>query len=185
MAPSQKRRNVTALHAAARSHGLDRLLEISSKSEEEIGRRLSAFSLKLMIGDRLVPLECVYQGSKVFQFGGPYTDLLAAQPIEAKRDTRLGDSGKLTRFELLDAKYPLSPKNAFYDWLYIKALVLHRAWIKEHVHYQGFTDIEFNPDKSVNCQARAFAELVAMENNGQLDHAAKDFSYFASLLPEI
>jgi hypothetical protein len=185
MAPTQKKKNVVALHEAARSRGLDRLLEISSKSEEEVGRRLSAFSLKLMIHDKPVFLECAYQGSKVFEGGGPYSDLFHSEPRDAKKDPRLRDSGKLVRFEFVGESYPLSPKNAFYDWLYIKALVLHRAWIKENLNYQGFTDIEFNPERSVNCQARAFAELVAMENNGQLERASEDFEYFASLLPAI
>jgi hypothetical protein len=185
MAPSQKKKNVSALHTAAQSRGLLRLLEISSKSEDEIGRRLSAFSLKVDVGDRSIFLECAYQGSKVFRSGGPYTDLFNVPPIEAKRDTRLRTSGSLLAFEFMGARYPLSPKNAFYDWLYIKALIRHRQWITTNVDYQGFTDIEFNPEKSINCQARAFAELIALENKGQLDAAAENFDYFASLLPVI
>ena len=160
MAASQKKKNVVALHAAAKSRGLDRLLEISSKSEEEVGRRLSAFSLKLKIGDNEVPLESAYQGSKVFRHGGPYTDIFMLSPRDAKKEPKLRNSGELIGFEFEGEQYPLSPKNAFYDWLYIRTLVRHQSWISENVSYQGFTDIEFNPAKSINCQARAFAELV-------------------------
>lgn len=185
MAPSQKRKNVAALHAAAKDRGLDRLLEISSKSEEEIGRRLSAFSLKANISGQQYFLECVYQGSKVFQGGGPFVDLYSVAPIEAKHDLRLQNSGRLLAFRLEGKSFPLSPKNAFYDWLYLKAIAPHKSWIDANVLYQGFTDIEFNPAKSVNCQARAFAELKALSQRGVLDRALEDFSFFADLLPPI
>lgn len=185
MAPSQKKKNIAALHEAAKTRGLDRLLEISSKSENEVGRRLSAFSLKLQADEKDIFLECAYQGSKVFQEGGPYCDLFMSTPRDAKKDPRLRNSGKLIRFEFMGEKYPLSPKNAFYDWLYIKALFPHKDWIGERISYQGYTDIEFNPAKSVNCQARAFAELKALSSRGLLDKAVEDFSYFASLLPAV
>ena len=182
MAASQKKKNITALHAAAKSRGLDRLLEISSKSENEVGRRLSASSLKLQIGDRAIILECAYQGSKVFRHGGPYTDLFMVLPREAKKDPRLQSSGELIGFEFVGEQFPLSPKNAFYDWLYIRALFPHRLWISEMVSYQGYTDIEFNPVKSINCQARAFAELMTLAGRGQLEKVGEDFFYFSGLL---
>lgn len=183
MSKTQKRKNIIALHEAAKSIGLDNLLEISTKSEDEIGCRLSAFSLKLPVEDRDILLECVYQGSKVFRHGGPYTDLFMVTPKEAKKDPRLKNSGELIGFQFEGEWFPLFPKNAFYDWLYIKALIPHRFWIREKVSYQGYTDIEFNPAKSVNCQARAFAELMALEDRGQLEKVGEDFSYFADLLP--
>jgi hypothetical protein len=185
MAPSQKKKNVAALHAAAKLRGLHSLLEISSKSDEEVGRRLSAFSLKLSTGDTLSFLECIYQGSKVFQNGGPYTDLFRLLPGEAKRDVRLKQSGRLKAFEFRGRRFPLNPRNAFYDWLYINALYSHMSWVEKHVDYQGYTDIEFNPEKSVNCQARAFAELMALATRGQLDRVATDFNYFVDLLPAL
>ena len=185
MAASQKKKNIKALHEAAKHHNLDRLLEISSKSEDEVGRRLSAFSLKLQIENRRIPFECAYQGSKVFRQGGPYTDLFLLLPRKAKKDSRLQDSGDLIGFEFAGEQFPLFPKNAFYDWLYIRTLFPHRNWISEKVSYQGYTDIEFNPAKSINCQARAFAEMMALADRGQLERAGEDFSYFASLLPPV
>lgn len=185
MAPSQKKKNIVALHAAAKAMGLTRLLEISSKSDDEVGRRLSAFSLLATFEGMPTYFECLYQGSKVFQNGGPYKDLYDASPLAAKKDPRLRQSGALVAFEFNEQRFPLSPKNAFYDWLYIKALFPHNAWIDEHISYQGYTDIEFNPSKSVNCQARAFAEFRALSERGILERAAADFSYFSHLLPPI
>ena len=56
------------------------------------------------------------------------------------------------------APYPLVPKNAFYDWLYIRALHALADWNSDKILYDTLTDIEFNPKKQINCQARAFSE---------------------------
>ena len=47
MAPSQKKKNIVELHRAAAQIGLTPLLEVSTKSEELVGQRLSAFNLKI------------------------------------------------------------------------------------------------------------------------------------------
>ncbi|WP_370200250.1 hypothetical protein [Roseibium sp.] len=184
-AESQKRKNVAALHDAARQRGLRHVLEISSKSDEEVGRRLSAFSLKIEVEGVEYPLESVYQGSKVFESCGPSSQIYEFTPREAKRFVRELNCGRLIGFEFEGQRYPLSPKNAFYDWLYIRALVKHADWIGKYVSYDGYTDIEFNPEKQVNCQARAFAEYKSLAAKAQLDQAAHDFRYFSSLLPPI
>lgn len=182
MAPTQKRKNVAALHEAASSKGLPHLLEISSKSDREIGRRLSAFHQKVRLSNRdVIPLECAFQGSKVFERGGPYTDLFYAEPRDAKRDIRLQESGNLLRFELEGNEFPLYPKSVFYDWLYANAIFPEREWLKRLGKMDGFTDIEFNPEKSVNCQARSCAYFVALEKRALLDDAMMSFDKFAEL----
>ena len=47
--------------------------------------------------------------------------------------------------------------------------------------YDAFTDIEFNPDKSLNCQARAAAMFVALNREGLIGQC-KDFEEFQELL---
>ena len=95
-AVSQKKKNIKALHEAAAQDGLSPLLEISTKSEDELGRRLSAFNLKIQVAeDRVIPLECAFQGGKVFRDGGPYLDLYDVSPKAAKKDERLRTSGPL------------------------------------------------------------------------------------------
>lgn len=178
MAPSQKKKNVAELHAAAAARGLERLLEISTKSERAIGQRLSAFHQRVALTDGLFPLESVYQASKVFVDGGPYTDLLAAPPREAKRDERLRESGNLVAFELEGARYPLDPPTVYYDWLYMRCLYPERDWLRRLERLDGFTDIEFNPARSLNCQARACASFVGLEARGQLDEAMTSFAAF-------
>jgi hypothetical protein len=185
MAASQKRRNVAALHEAAHARGLSYLLEVSSKSDREIGRKLSAFYQQVALPDgRTIPLECAFQGSKVFEKGGPYTDLFDADPRAAKRDPRLKESGRLIGFSFLGQSFPLDPKSVFYDWLYLNAIFPKRDWLRRLDKVDGFTDIEFNPEKSVNCQARSCALFVALEKSGKLDQAMRDFATFLSLQRE-
>ncbi len=182
MALSQKKKNVAALHEAAHSRGLSYLLEVSSKSDREIGKRLSAFHQIVNLRDgRSIPLECAFQGSKVFESGGPYIDLLDSEPWDAKRDQRLKDSGNLIRFDFEGDTFPLHPKSAFYDWLYINAIFPERAWLQRLFKVDGFTDIEFNPEKSINCQARSCAFFVALERRGKLDEALSCFGKFVEI----
>lgn len=178
----KKMRNVEALHAEAKNNGIPKILEISSKSTFEIGKRLSAFSLKLDVNGNSFPLESVYQGSKVFENYGPFSKLFFATPREAKKFMRDKDFGKIVKFTLDGVDYPTTPKNAFYDWIYIKSLINHEEWINKNIDYVAFTDIEFNPDKQVNCQARAFAEYLSLSKKGILGKASSDFYFFCDQL---
>lgn len=171
-APVQKKKNIVALHQAAARSGYSPLLEISSKSEEKLGQHLSAFHLKVReTGVEEITLEAAFQGSKVFEKGGPFTDLYSAEGKIAKRDPRLQESGRITGFRFNGFSFPLEPKTIFYDWLYINAIYPHREWLERLYAFAGFTDIEFNPSKSVNCQARSCALFVSLMKNGKLQQA--------------
>ena len=180
LAPSQKKKNVVELHQAARARGLGPLLEISSKSELEVGQKLSAFHLKIEAQGETTTVECAFQGSKVFEFGGPFADLFWKTSIEAKRDPRLRDSGRLIGFEFEGKNYPISPTTVFYDWLYFKALYPHREWIARRDEWAGFTDIEFNPERSINCQARSFAVFISLMKREALERTMSSFDEFKS-----
>jgi len=169
MAESQKKKNVAALHDSALEKGLGPLLEVSTKSTDWIGRQLSAFNLELPLDDgRLIPLECAFQGSKVFEPGGPYQDLYWGSSREAKRDSRLRSSGDLVGFRLEEQEFPTVPKTAFYDWLYLRSVSHATEFLSQVQSYAGFTDIEFNPKRSINCQARSCALAVSLIRRKQL-----------------
>src|SRR6266851_3119207 len=69
-APVQKEKNIKALHEAAALQGYRNLLEISTKSENKRGQHLSAFYMKVQNpSGGEIPLECAFQGSKVFECG--------------------------------------------------------------------------------------------------------------------
>lgn len=125
---------------------------------------------------------CIYiHHSKVFSLGGPYKDLLQVHPREAKRDERLKSSGKLIAFELNGNTWELEPKTMFYDWLYIHALYKNKNLIKNIVKYNIFTDIEFNPNKSFNCQARSVAIFVSLYHKGLLEDYLHDKNLFKEI----
>lgn len=181
-AQSQKEKNIEALHQAARERGFAPVLEISSKSKSERGRHMSAFHMTVPTKEAgLIKLELAFQGSKVFERGGPFTDLFYKGEKEigqAKRDARLQESGRLIGFRFQGLDFPLEPKTAFYDWLYCSFLLQHREWAKKLYSYAGFTDIEFNPYRSINCQARSTALFLSLMQRGQLDTALRSPSDF-------
>ena len=164
---SQKKKNVAALHQVIRADRKETALEISTRSDVDLGVRLSAFNLKL----EGVPLENIFQSSKVFRNGGPYTDLLDVSPKDAKRDERLRSSGELTGFRWQGQDWPLLPRTAFYDYIYCNAV--RAALTEENVsalqQYTWYTDIEFNPKKSLNTQARSVAIYRAIIANDQFE----------------
>lgn len=168
---SQKKKNIIELHKAA-SHHFDDIvpLEISTKSDCALGIKLSAFNLAISLPDGAVStVECAYQGSKVFERGGAFTDLYQASSLDAKRDKRLWECGALKHFNYFGHIWALEPKTAFYDWLYISALI-ESDYAEELLSYTAFTDIEFNPKKSFNCQARAAAMYVSIKlRDGEVD----------------
>lgn len=185
MAVSQKRKSISELHESARiDNSLKNFLEISSKSTELLGVSLSAFNLNIetLKQKKKFSVECAYQASKIFEAGGPYTDLFEKTSIEAKKDPRLKNSGKLIGFVFFGTHWGIDPITAFYDWLYINALAKNPDLILALTKFDGFTDIEFNPEKSINCQAYSVALCVALHKRGLLDGKIKSKSGFLGLM---
>ena len=175
-----KRKNITRIHQNyLQSNAERKVLEVSSKSMQETGIRLSAFNLKDENGHTV---ECVFQSSKKFENGGPYTELKEKTSIEAKKDERLKSSGKLIAFIHEGVEYPLEPKTAFYDWIYINALLKNKDLCEELKEYDAFTDVEFNFKKSLNCQAEACAMYCGLVKAGKLEEAMKSFEDFVNVI---
>lgn len=173
MSVQQKQKNIRAIHEMARrEYGLEKPLEVSSKSESELGFALSSFNLIITTTKgQALTVEAAFQGSKVFERGGPYTDIFAMTPRDAKRDPRLRASGQLVQFSFFGRDWGLEPKTAFYDWLYINALRSNPDLANEVTDFNCFTDIEFNPDRSINCQARSVALYCALFHTDRLNDA--------------
>ena len=183
MAVSQSRKNILALHEKAARLGTTPVLEISSKSEVELGVRLSAFNLCLK-SQRLgnMTVEVAFQGSKVFSGGGPYHDIYELTSREAKKDSRLNESGKLVAFDLKGQEWPLEPVTAFYDWLYLWGLKHNPDLADQILDYEAFSDIAFNPEKSINCQARSAALYVELHKRSLLKEALKSQEAFLDVM---
>lgn len=188
LSATQKKKSVRALHQAACDQLHTRnLLEISTKSECDLGVKLSAFNLQFTTrkNNLTLSVESAFQGSKVFSEGGPYIDLYKADSKSAKIDKRIRNSGRLISFRLFGLEWPLKPITAFYDWVYINALIKNPELADDLDAFDGFTDIEFNPEKSLNCQAHSAALYLSLRRAGTLDYAMSSPTHFLETVGKI
>jgi hypothetical protein len=185
MAVSQKQKSITSLHDAAHQEipGISNILEVSSKSENELGVSLSAFNLMIntLNFNRTFSVEQAFQSSKIFENGGPFVELLQKTSREAKKDPRLKNSGKLKGFKFCGVNWELEPQTAFYDWLYINALIKQSELARKVMSYSAFTDIEFNPEKSINCQAYSVALYVSLNKRNLLEASLTKESFINTI----
>jgi type I restriction enzyme M protein len=169
---SQKKKSIQSFHKNIKEkYPKYKILEISTKSESELGVKLSAFNLMIVGKNKKYSVESAFQGSKIFEKGGPYRDLFYMSSKEAKQDERLKSSGKLIAFDFFGTRWELEPKTLFYDWLYINTVAKNSKLAEKIIEYDAFTDIEFNPKKSVNNQAKAAALYVFLHRNNLLQIA--------------
>jgi len=181
---SQKSKSLISLHECAKQNGLQNILEVSTKSDTKLGWQLSAFNLMVDFDtNQKISLECAFQGSKVFQGDIQYKDIYQFESIKAKKDTRVRNSGNIIGFNFQDIFWENEPKTAFYDWLYINALYSSNSnIINELSNYNIFSDIEFNPKKSINCQARTCAILVSLVKLDLFDEALSSKDRFIEIV---
>lgn len=181
----QKKKNVTALHAAIRQMGEQFCpLEVSSRSDVQLGINLSAFNLGVKSKGRFFSVESVYQASKAFASGaGPFPELYAANPAEVRNAVKLHETSPLAMYKYGNEVWPLTPTRAFYDWIYCRALNRNSELINGLSNYNCFTDIAFNPVKAVNCQAYAVALYISIMNNGLIEEALSGKDYFLRYHP--
>lgn len=183
----QKEKSIVSfLETTAQNLNTDKsnILEICKTSPILLGQKLSAFQLKLALkNNQNIELqsnvERFFQGAKVFgkndMFGnkeeyGPFEEIIYDPQPHPKRYKPLAEvleevkkgNLDLIHFQLFNENYPLKPKTFFYDYLYITALIQNKKLSEQLLAYKYFSDIEFNPKKSVNCQARSAAIYVSM-----------------------
>lgn len=179
---AQAQRSIASLHSSAAKKQYSPVLEISSKSPTPLGVKLSAFNLELQYSGRTMSVECAFQGSKVFERGGPYHELYAVPSRAAKQDPRISTSGRLVGFRFFEQTMPTQPITAFYDWLYLLALVQNLELQDALLQYKAFSDIAFNPEKSWNCQARSAALFVALVQNHDVSELVSDLPAYLQLI---
>lgn len=185
MSLAQRQHSARSLAESVRKkHPRKKILEVSRMSDNDLGVKLSAFNLIYPVGNETAgrPVECVFQSSKVFRDGGPYRDLIAKSPKDAKTDPRLKASGPLLEFNIEGEKWPNQPLTAFYDWIYMLALRASPKIADDVSNYDVFTDIAFNPQKSFSCQAQTVALFVSLCKNGIVDQVLSSREAYLSYL---
>ena len=181
-AKSQKQKSILSFHESiSRDFKLDKILEISTKSENKLGIQLSAFNLRIKFKDKEYFLESVFQGSKIFTDQGPNEDIYEKSSIDAKKDERIKRSD-LKEFSFFGEIFSL--EFDFYSWVYFIALNQNKKLKTGILNYEAFTDIEFNPEKSLNCQAYSAALYSSMVKNKILDNDKEyDIGELKNLIP--
>lgn len=186
LAKSQAQKSIRNLHDSARKElSIERILEVSTKSEDILGQQLSAFNLKISRGVHISSLESTYQASKLFDRDIQFLDLLEVDALAAKTDLRLRNSGKLTGFRFENKVFKLLPAPNFYDYLYIRAL-LESGFHDKVMNFQGFTDHAFSGTgkievgKSVNCQARSLAIFIGISQAHNVESILSELLALAS-----
>jgi len=179
---AQKEKSIRSLHQSANELGINPVLEISTRSLLLLGRELSAFNLLYQEKNVVMFVESAFQGSKVFEHGGPFTDIYPLPAHQAKKDERIKSSGSLIGFDLLGERWILEPKTSFYDWIYLNAVHQNKTLGSQLLGFDGFSDIEFNPAKSFNCQARSAALYVSLKNLNLLDEALVDKKHYLRII---
>ena len=101
---------------------------------------------------------------------------------EIKKDERLRKSGDLLHFDLMGEVWKLIPKTSFYDYIYLSALTQNPRLSEAIINYDGFTDIEFNPKKSINCQARSAALYVSLFKRNKIEKSLKSKVNYIEIL---
>lgn len=146
MSYSQKcKRRDSLKKEIAKQYDINKWLEISTKSDKEIGVKLSALNLKILTTKKIErPVEEIYQSSKVFE------------------------NGKIISFKYGNTTFPNDPYSMYYDYVYMLGLYQNQNLWEEFSKYSIFTDIEFNPNKQLNTQARAAAIFKTLLENNSL-----------------
>jgi hypothetical protein len=198
---SQQQKSMDSLHKAfLREHPDASIIEISSRSRQAVGKSASAFLLhcdprripgvsapavaEALADVSAVPVEVLFQASKVFDGGARLPDYRLAPREARKLAGEFNRTKRLAGFDLFGDSWPLEPKTLFYDWLYCHGLSQNPNIAEVLLRHDTFTDIAFNPAKSLNCQARSAALYVTMHRNETLDAALKDKATFTRVRQE-
>lgn len=186
IALSQAQKSIQSLHQACEElhpEFAGKIIEISTKSTTPLGIKLSAFNLQYMKPNGFhYSVENIFQAGKCFENGQQYTDLLKVSAYEAKKDPRLRESGRVIAFKLDDEEFPTYPRTLFYDWIYVNALAQNEDLSKEVLGFEAFTDIAFNPKKSINCQAQSASLFVSLKRKGLLQQAISSKEEFERIV---
>ena len=161
-----------------------RLLEISGRSDQELGKRLSAMRLPPASGTSGT-VEAAYQGAKDFGHGPSKAIRGARTGYDAKRESRTREAAAeqpLQGFEHEGTKWPAEGGTDFYDWLWSTSALVHEKDVGRKLEaYDGFTDQFHRPARAGDppraCQAKAAATLVSLlreERKGRLTQTLEE-----------
>ena len=175
-----------------------KILEISSKSRNDLGKKLSAMSLKKQTKSGLAYVESVFQSSAIYldkktsQQIGPFPEYQSIDGRTCKKTIKNLSEGMVRiGYEYDGIHFDISKghPSLFYDYIYITSLLeeQNQPMVKALLDgkYIAFTDLA---TKSINTQARSAAIFVGMVYAGIITDVSKgawSHNMFPSSLPPI
>ena len=122
-----------------------RVLEISTRSPDELGRALSAMRLRPASGGSAT-IEAAYQGAKDYGEGPSRTISAMASGFDAKRASKTRqDAAKgegLVGFTYQGKTWPAETLTDFYDWLWTTSALISDPGVANKLkEYDGFSDM--------------------------------------------
>lgn len=179
-AKANKQKNIAKMHESIKNLvGHDaKILEISKASAQPLGVMLSAFNLELTLNNIKSSVERFFQGSKKFKNGGPFSEIYTNSKIHPKKYPLLKESGDFVGFELFNESFSTNPASYFYDFLYLTALSQNPKLANGICEFEYFTDIEFNPKKSLSSQSKSAALFLYLKHKNLLKEALKSKESF-------
>lgn len=168
----QKNRSIHAMHHAIKAmESGGKILDVSKNSNEPLGRELSSVNLIYEGKSGAYPVMNIFQSAKIFDGGGPFTDLLLENPRVSSKDKRLKDSGRLLGFHFEGEPYSLTPRHYFFDWIYVNALYQKKKLHEVVTAYDMITDVDYNMNSMFASSARACAYFISLYHADLLEEA--------------
>ncbi len=185
----QKQKSMMSLHQTfLEKFSNYKILEVSTKSKVDFGVQASAFNLNIETKKgNIFSVEELFQTSKVYKKNGDQSYLLEENvgTREIKRKLReINENDEMIKYSCFNQDFPLEPRTLFYNWLYINVLNQNEQLAKEILNFDAFTDIEFNPKRSYNCQAEACSIYVSLVQRGLLEQALNSVENFKKIVYE-
>lgn len=139
------RRRDSLKREIAKKYDIEKWIEISSISDKDIGKKLSALNLMITLtNDNKYSVETIYQNSKIYK------------------------DNAIVGFKFRNTEFENNPYGMYYDYIYMVALYQNKEYHELIKNYYFFTDLFFNPNKSLNTQARAIAIFKTLYDNDYL-----------------
>lgn len=183
-AKKQAQKSVASLHKIfLEKYPTAKILEVSTAAKEKLGLKLSAFNLQVKTTKGSYSVEQLFQSGKVFEKHGSQNALLHTPSAQAKKEIKkLNKNDKLVGFQEFGVDFPLTPSTYFYNWIYLKGIQQNKELAEQLLKYDAFTDIYFNPQKSINCQAEACSIYISLFKRNLLKDALKDRKSFLKVV---
>jgi hypothetical protein len=169
---TQKRKSIRSLHQAFLNKNSisGKILEVSTKSENPLGVKLSAFRLSsFATSNTSMTVEEAYQKGKRFSDG-----YLPDEDSDIRQIKAENRNHQITGFKFANMEFPTHPESMFYDYIYWRFLYENPNLVQELIEgqYMAFSDIEFNPNRSISSQARSVAIFVSLYHRGCFENAS-------------